>query len=57
MKFGTQLEDALIINHSKFGVSISNSIVPPNFSLDSLAHAGSNANQNVNFYMSRFFAM
>ncbi len=29
MKFGTQTEDSLIINHSKFGVSNSNSLVPP----------------------------
>ncbi len=29
MKFGTNIEDSLNINHSKFGVPISNSLAPP----------------------------
>ncbi len=29
VKFGTLIEDSLNINHSKFGVSNSNSIAPP----------------------------
>ncbi len=29
MKFGTQIEDSLLINHSKFWISNTNSLVPP----------------------------
>ncbi len=29
IKFGTKIEDSLNINHSKFGVSNSNSLAPP----------------------------
>ncbi len=29
MKYGARIEDSLIINHSKFGVSNSNSLAPP----------------------------
>ncbi len=57
-KFGTLIEDSVNTNHSKFGVSISNSLVPPLvqsfthvyantfWTSESLAQAESNAFQN-----------
>ncbi len=39
IKFGTKIEDSLNINHSKFGVSNSNSLAPPLVQIFTYVHA------------------